>query len=250
MSRLVMLLLVVVGTETAAFAQQTRPQFDRPKVSIEIDGAYRATSVSFDDDATRTINVEPSRIATTYAVPAGVAFGGSGGLRLWKQLGVGVSVNRYAAVVDGNVSASIPHPFVFNQARQIAGIANGLRREELAITLQVRGLVPVSNRLSLAVFAGPAWISASQTMVTNIDYAETYPYDSATFRSALTASSKKTKVGVGLGADLAYFFSKQVGIGLGAKFVGGNVELPGIGGATVKSKTGGVDIGGGLRLRF
>jgi opacity protein-like surface antigen len=118
------------------------------------------------------------------------------------------------------------------------------------VTLQIRGDVPVSNRLSLSVYAGPAWISVNQPMVTSIDYAESYPYDTATFRSAALTTAKTTQSALGVGAGLSYFFSKQIGLGVSARFVGGNGELAGLNGAPAKSKIGGADIGGGLRLRF
>jgi hypothetical protein len=90
----------------------------------------------------------------------------------------------------------------------------------------------------------------SQDVVTAVDYSEEYPYDSASFRSGITTSVERTKVGLGVGGDLAYFVSRHTGIGVSARFSGGTVELPAMDGGVIESRIGGFEIGAGLRLRF
>jgi hypothetical protein len=57
-------------------------------------------------------------------------------------------------------------------------------------------------------------------------------------------------MGFNAGADLAFFFTRQIGVGATAQVSGASVELPSGGGDVQKVKTGGTKIGGGLRLRF
>jgi opacity protein-like surface antigen len=235
-------------TASSAFAGQAPAPL--PRGHIEIDGAYRATSTTFVDSAAPTINAEPARIATSYDVPAATGFSASGAVRVWRMIGIGVGVSRHSSSADGNISASIPHPFVFAQLRSFEGTARGVKREELNVALQLRGLLPVSNRLTVSLFAGPAWTSLSQEVVTAVNYSETYPYDSASFRTADRTAAKETKVGIGAGADVAYFFSRLTGIGLGLKYSGGTVALPSLDGGTVESKIGGVTVAAGVRFRF
>lgn len=241
---------LIVAAGTTAWAQQRGARNDGGKGSAEIEAGYRATSITFTDSASPKINAETAQVSSRYTVPSGISLSGSAGWRLWRRFGLGVGVSRYSEAVDGDVSGSIPHPFVFGQLRQVSGAASGVRRDELAVTVQLRGEVPVSNRLSVSVYAGPAWVSVRQQMVTAIDYTESYPYDTATFRSAALTSAKKTQLAPAAGVGLSYFFSRQVGLGVSARFIGGKVEWPGLAGATTKSKIGGAEIGGGLRLRF
>jgi hypothetical protein len=248
-------LTIIAFAATSVSAQQPpaprKPaQLDARRGSLELDAGYRATSVTFDDSSAPVINLEPARIATQYAVPSAVSFSGGAGWRVWKQLGVGVNVTRYSGEGDVEIDAAIPHPFVFAQGREIEGTESGLKRDELSVAMQVRAVVPVSTRMSLTVAGGPAWISATQATVTGIHYTDSYPFDTASYTSADISSSKHSGVGVSLGADLAYFFSRQVGVGFGARFTGANVELRGMTDAAVKSRVGGVDVGGGLRVRF
>ena len=252
--RTLIALTIAAAAAAPATAQQPAPRkaapLDARKGSLEFDAGYRATSVTFDDSAAPVINLEPASISVRYAVPSAVSFSAGAGWRFWKQLGAGVSVTRYSGEGDADITASIPHPFVFGQGRAIEGTAAGLKRDELSVALQLRGVVPVSTRMSLTVFGGPAWISATQPTVTDIEYTDSYPFDTASFRSADVGSSKQSGVGLGVGADLAYFFSKQFGVGFGARFLTANVELTGLTDAAVKSKVGGLDAAGGLRVRF
>lgn len=217
---------------------------------IEIDGGYRPTSQTFVESSSPVINVEPARVSTTYQVPASVVFRGGGAVRLWKQFGAGMSISHFSTRGDAGISATIPNPFVFGHGREIQGTAGELSRQELGIGVQLRGFFPISPRLSISLFGGPEWISASGERVTGIDYTESYPYDTATFRSASTADWKLTKLVPSLGGDIGYFFSKQIGIGGGVRYAGGNIDIPSAAGGTVQSKVGGLDLGAGLRIRF
>ena len=253
--RTLIVLTILIASVSAASAQQKPPSRTAApagarKGSLDFDAGYRATSITFDDSAAPVINLEPASISVKYAVPSAISFSAGAGWRVWKQLGVGVNVTRYSGEGDAEIDASIPHPFVFAQGRAIEGTVGGLKRDELSVAMQIRGVVPVSTRMSLTVFGGPAWISATQATVTGIHYTDSYPYDTASFQSADLGSSKQSGLGVGVGADLAYFFSKQIGVGFGARFLTANVDLAGMSGTTVKSKVGGVDVAGGLRVRF
>ena len=52
------------------------------------------------------------------------------------------------------------------------------------------------------------------------------------------------------GADVAFFFTRQVGVGGTLQFAGVTVQVPGALGSTREVKVGGGRAGGGLRLRF
>jgi hypothetical protein len=49
---------------------------------------------------------------------------------------------------------------------------------------------------------------------------------------------------------VGYFFSRQVGVGFTVQVAGATVALPSTGGGTTEVKAGGLQAGGGLRLRF
>jgi hypothetical protein len=85
--------------------------------------------------------------------------------------------------------------------------------------------------------------------VNSFDYTEDYPFDTATFSRAVSASQSESKVGINVGGDVAYFFSRQVGVGASFMYAGTTVEMT-LPSGTSDVKAGGGQIGGGLRLRF
>ena len=144
----------------------------------------------------------------------------------------------------------MPHPFFFNQGRQVSG-AIDTTREELAVHVQVRALLPLKNRrMQAMVFGGPSFFDVKQDLVSDFEITETYPYDTATFSRGMTTTAKESKIGFNAGADVGYFFSRQVGVGATVQFAGATIDLDAPGGGTVEVKAGGLQVGGGLRLRF
>ena len=94
------------------------------------------------------------------------------------------------------------------------------------------------------------FFQVKQSVVTDLTIAESYPYHAATFQSGVTIQSKASKIGFNAGGDVAFFFTRQVGVGVTAQFAGANVPIAGVGGAEHDVKVGGGSAGAGLRLRF
>jgi hypothetical protein len=231
---------------SAGFAQAAPPF----RGYVTINGGYQATSNDFGDSTTFRANAEDGRLETDYAVQAGPAFDIAGGATVWRQLAIGVGVTRFSRSTPLTINASVPHPFFFNQPRSVTGEVGGLKREELAVHLQARGLIPTRGRLQAMVFGGPSFFRVKQGVISQVVYAETYPYDVASVGQALTTDASESKLGFNVGGDIAYFFTRQVGIGFTAQFAGATVEMPAPDGGTTDVKAGGLQTGGGLRLRF
>ncbi len=217
---------------------------------VVVNGGYQLTANDFADGAIRRDNAEDGRLDTKYVVKGGPSFDVAGGGIIWRRLGIGVGASRFTVSTPASITGTIPHPFFFNRARSVSGEATGLKREEMAIHVQVRGVFPVGNRLQVMVFGGPSFFQVKQGVVTDFTYTDSYPYDAATFRAAKTTDASVSKNGFHGGGDLAFFFTKQVGVGATVQFAGTSVELPAAGGATQSVKVGGGKAGGGLRLRF
>ena len=99
------------------------------------------------------------------------------------------------------------------------------------------------------MFGGPSFFSVKQDIVNDFEISETYPYDTATFTRAIAASQSESAVGVNVGGDVAYFFTPNVGVGGTAQSSGATVEMT-VPSGTADVKAGGLQVGGGLRLRF
>lgn len=216
---------------------------------IVVNGGYQMSSHDFEKTATLRANVEDGSFTTDYEVKGGPTFDVAGGATLWRLLAVGVGVTRFSRSTPSTLSGLVPHPFFFNRPRSVTSAVAGMEREEFAVHLQARAIVPIGSRLQVMAFGGPSFFQVKQGMVTTFTWAESYPFDDASFGSATTVSAKGSKVGFNAGVDLAFFFSRQVGVGGTIQFSGATVEIDGAG-AIQEVKVGGARAGGGLRLRF
>ena len=235
---------VTIGLAAIAHAQAPSRGF------VVVNGGYQVTGNDFNDGAVRREHAEDGRLDTTYVVKGGPSFDFAAGGILWRRLGVGVGASRFSVSTPAVLTGTVPHPFFFNQPRSVSGEAAGLKREELAINVQVRGVFPVGTKLQVMVFGGPSFFQVKQGVVSGFTIAESYPFDAATFRAATTTDSSVSKMGFNGGGDVAFFFARQVGVGATVQFAGTTVSLPSAGGATQDVKVGGIKAGGGLRLRF
>jgi opacity protein-like surface antigen len=218
------------------------------RVFISVNGLYQMTSNEFDDTTTINVNAENGRFDTDYDVGGGLALDVSGAVVVWRNLAVGAGVTLFSTSTPTTIEAQVPHPFFFNQPRSVSGELEGDRRE-LAVHVQAKWIAPLSTRLLVTVFGGPSFFQVEQTIVTDFDYDESYPFDTATFSRAIADTESESKMGFNVGGDVAYFFSNHVGVGGTLQYSGATVEMT-VPSGTTDVKAGGLQIGGGLRLRF
>lgn len=241
--------MILAGALSANVLAQTRT-VPSPKVQVEVDGVYLATSQTLRSTAAPQVNAESAQFSITHEIPSSFGFGASGGYRIWKRLGLGAAFSHNQSSSDASVTGGIPHPFAFNRLRQIQGSSPGLSRTENALAIQARTVAPLSPRIYLTAFVGPALMMLKQDVVVGIDYSESYPYDTASFRSASVTTENQSKWGVSGGVDLSYFASRHAGFGVAAKFSSASFTLPAIYAGTVDSSAGGFQLGVGARFRY
>jgi hypothetical protein len=112
-----------------------------------------------------------------------------------------------------DVTGRLPHPFQFNQFREVEGTADGLERLEAMTSFELSWLMPLTRRIDMFVFGGPAYIHVWQDMATEIQFTESYPYDSATYTGVETASLSGGAFGATAGVDIAYLLTRNLGVG-------------------------------------
>jgi hypothetical protein len=170
-------------------------------------------------------------------------------LRLTKDLGVGLSVSRYQGDGRADVIARIPHPFEFDRPRDVGGSASGLDHTELGYHVQLQYSLPLANRLRLVLGAGPTFFDVERQIVESVDVDESYPFDSATFRSARSSAATGRSVGFNVGVDLVWTINRSAGLGALVRYARGTADLDAAS-RTVTVDVGGVQTGLGLRLYF
>ncbi len=239
-----MISLVVLGSAITASAQQASRGF------ITINGGYQATSTDFTDNIVFTQFAEEGDFDADYGLGAGPLLDVGGGARVWQDLAVGVGVSLFSKGDAAGVTARIPHPFFFDRDRQISGSEADLARDETAVHLQVMWMTSVNEALEVAVFGGPSYFDVKQDLVTEVTFSQTYPFDTAEYAGSSSGRQSESTIGFNVGADVAYYFSSNVGVGWLARFSRATLDLPSEDGGTISVDAGGFQTGAGLRFRF
>ena len=173
----------------------------------------------------------------------------SGGVRIWGRFAVGAGVSQVSHEDEAGITGRLPHPFVFDRLRQIRGTEAGLARQETAVHVQALWVMPADWAV-ISLFGGPTFFSVTQDLVTDVMFDQTYPYTEATFAGARRRAQSASTTGGHVGADIAVYFSDRVGIGGTVRISRGSVDVDASDGGTVAIDVGGVQMSGGLRLRF
>lgn len=218
------------------------------RVRIAINGGIQTGSDTLTQSITLQKNAEPEPIAVSIDAKRGGLFDAGLVVRVKGQFGVGVSASFMTHESTGNVSASVPHPFFFNQPRSVSG-TTPVSRTEIAAHVDAVYIVP-GHSLDLLLSAGPSVFAIDQTLVTDIMYAEAYPYDTATFTAATSVHAKTTVLGYHAGADVTWKLSSRFGLGGMVRYARATATLSPAAGSSVTDHAGGLQAGGGIRIGF
>lgn len=192
--------------------------------------------------------VETGTIESTYEAGSAIGLDGSLGVRVWRNVGVGVGVSTYAPDKGGEVTARIPHPFHFNQHREVTGEA-GLTRKETAIHASLLYFVPAGERFQVTLGAGPTFFQAEQSFVNDVLYTQEYPFDTATFNGVDIDNESASGVGFNASADVAWRFSRSFAVGALVRYTQATLPFTPAD-RSVDVEVGGVQAGVGFRVIF
>lgn len=235
---------------TPATAQLRKAPPKPTRFTLSVSGGAQAAPNDLSDHFTLPKNVETETIDVKYPMKPQPLVDVGASYRVWKNLGLGVAVSRATGNGTADVTASVPHPFFFNQPRTVTGTEKGIVHAETGAHLQVQYLVPASGHLRFVLAAGPSWTTVEHEVVTNVTVVESYPYDAATFGGAVTKLSNASAVGFNAGVDATWMFTHNAGIGGLIRYTRANINLNAGDGRTLAMKAGGVQGGVGIRLAF
>lgn len=240
---------------TAAPASaQTRPApigpAGDPRIVLTLDAGIQPAGSAVTDRLEWEQYLETASADIDYDARSAPWFGGSLGVRLWKRLGAGVAFTTFSREDAAAIEARVPHPFHFEQLREFSGEVDGLDASETAIHGQVLFFMPTRGPLRMTLSAGPSRIEAERAIVTGVQFDESFPFDTATFRTADRRVLTESKVGFHVGADVAFMFTRAFGIGGMVRFSRAEIEFTRPDGGRVPVEAGGVQAGAGLRLAF
>jgi len=168
----------------------------------------------------------------------------SGGMRLWRNLGVGVGFSRYKDTSSAPVNASIPDTLIFDSPHASSTTVDGLNHEERGIHLSAVFVIPIIDKLDLSITAGPSFYPLKKDVVSDITVAN----GGTTIASVLKSSLSENATGGHVGFDVRYRIYKWIGAGIFARYSTASINTNAVGEG--KIEIGGLNYGGGLRIVF
>jgi hypothetical protein len=247
MRALPLLCLTTLALNAAPLPAAAQPT---PRAMVSINGTFQSTKHPFNDRFDFDLNHETGSTTVRYPGETGVAFDVGVLVDVWRNLGVGVAVSRFAGDESGVTESELPHPFFFDTPRTLAAEVSGLRRTELAIHTAFVYRLPTGRGVRVALFGGPSFMNLEQDTVASVEYDEAFPFDTVTFRRARQRQSTGSAVTFNAGADVAWMFSRHFGIGGLARFAEATLDLDLGDGRTQSVSAGGFSGGAGIRVAF
>ena len=231
---------------------------DDPKGWLDVNiGVAASAQQDFTSAAAGFIYGEPAALAASYPQPSrGADFDFGGGFMFTPLLGLGVSLSGTAHEDPAGLGLIIPHPFYFNSSATAEGItAVALQRQEGAFHIQLAAVPARSEQFSLRFFGGPSYFRVQQDTVEDISFTQSASPFSRLNVVTVTGFQGREIEGTGwgfhAGADVSVYFSRVLGVGGMLRFSKGSVEVfDPLSELTHDLDAGGVQAGGGLRLRF
>jgi hypothetical protein len=235
-------LTVVTGVLAASPASAQSDRF-----SASINFGAQLSSGDFTQHITPTIYLEPASIDIAQDYENGVLFEIGGAMRVFGNIGVGLSYSHTAGDGVAAVAAQIPHPLVPDQPRGASAAVDGLEHSEDAVHLQVFYRFAASPKLDVSVGIGPTFFSVNQQLIQLEEGDVTEPTPTITPRPADFSDSP---VGINFGADATYMFTKTLGAGVLLRYVASSADFAIPDGSSLSLDVGGFQFAGGLRVRF
>lgn len=244
------LVLVLAASATDAFAQAGQPWTDRGYLNVNI--GFETGSGTLIDATTFTKDDEAGTLAVESGVDSGAFFDFSVGSRVWRNVSAGIGFHRGSTSGEGALSASVPHPLIFNRHRQVAASVSGLDRTEQAVHLLLGYMIPLNEELSVHVTLGPSFFRLKQDVVSDAVFSDTNPVTTVTTTPTITERTD-SPVGFNIGVDGTYKLyetpTMKLGAGMFLRYAGASAKIQ-ILSNVVDSDVGGLQIGFGGRLRF
>ena len=244
---------VALVTLTSASAYgQTSGQNDVGFIGVS--GAYQQRNQDFSSMISADQYGEQAEYASQNTLGGGGVFEVGAGVRVWENLSASLSFTHFSTTGSAEVVGSVPHPLFFNRPRAVTFEEPILDHSQLGYHLQARYAVPVAERLSASLFAGPSMIRLHQEVVGEVGITEIGDsLEQITTmvgaQTTATSTSKKTVFGFNVGVDLIYRLTDALGGTFTLRYVGATVDLSDTDPMSAVD-LGGLHVGGGIRLFF
>jgi hypothetical protein len=227
---------------------QMIPWEDRGYLSVNF--GIQPQSRDFTEVSAPEIYGDPATITVPHNIGSGAFPDFAFGYRLWENLGVHVGYSYFSKTEAPTLVAQIPHPAIGGASRQASASAGDLSHSESAFHTHLVWMIPLSEEIELAVLVGPSFYNIKQEFVDTVTPVEAPPYNTVSISSVSQVEQSESAVAFTAGLDGTYLLTPRFGIGAFFRYSGASADMPLTGGGTVTVEAGGIQMGGGLRVRF
>lgn len=240
---------VLAGTANRASAQG---QTWADRGYINVGWGVESGSSTIADSLSLTKYEEPMTVTSSSAFTSGSLFDVGVGVRVWRNLTVGVAYHQEQNDAEGLVTGSVPSPLFFNRPRTLSG-SEPLDRKEMATHLNIGWVIPFNDKLDVMVSAGPSFFRLTQDVISGVEPNESSA-TSSTIAGTLTLSErKKSQTGYNVGADVTYIVwsndNIRLGVGGFVRYTSADVAIEVLS-TSQPTTVGGMQFGFGGRFRF
>jgi hypothetical protein len=222
---------------------------------VNIGFGVESGSSSLTDTRNLVIYEESGNITSETAWTSGGLIDAGFGVRVWRNLTVGIGYHQEENDTDGLLTGSIPSPVFFNRPRQLNQDDFVLERKERAVHLVIGWVVPINDKIDVMLFGGPSFFRLEQDApALDVDPIREGPSPFTTVSADVdVATRRKSLPGYNVGADVTYIAwsndDVRVGVGGFVRFTQASGDILQL--VTEQSTTvGGAQFGFGGRLRF
>lgn len=225
-------------------AVPARAQAAPPSKNIFLDVNFGAqpSSGTFTTSAAPIVYGETAPMTSIQTYSGATLLDISGGYRVWHSLSIGLAfTTTFPSKGDAAVTVGVPSPVFFDRRVTVNQAVADLERKEQAVHLMFMWTSPVSDKVDASIFGGPSYFKLYQDLVQGFNVVQGTQTGTAT-----TEQQTATSLGFNVGGDMTYLINPKLGVGGLVRYVKGTMDLP----AVLDVKVGGIQIGGGLRVRF
>ena len=243
---------VLVASAANAHAQ-TGVWADRGYVNVGF--GVESGSSALTDTQNLVIYEEPGSITSSTTWTSGSLIDAGLGVRIWRNMTVGVAYHQEENDTDAEITGQIPSPVFFNRPRTLNQDIV-LERKEKAAHLVIGWVLPFNEKFDVMVFGGPSFFRLEQDAVepfTADDIGERGTPFTEVNLDVDRVTHKKSLTGYNVGVDGTYIFWSNDDIRIGAggflrftKATGDIMQLTG----EQPTEVGGLQFGFGGRIRF
>ena len=243
----VLALLILLSLPAASAAQSVN---EKPKIFVTAGVMGQLTRSTFDDSVAFTVYSEDGAIQQSFKSGRGLRVEVGGGVRVSDKFSIGALVSLMSVNGPLDVTAAVPHPFHFNQARS-ATFSTTADRSVRDIEVQIMYFVVDSADWLVSVGGGPSFAHVSQDVGTDLVLNDVYPYDSVAISSVTLTKTTGNRIGVNIGASITRLLSARLGVSGDLRWTGASIEVDArTASGKLKLQTGGVQVGASVRIMF